>query len=322
MSRSSRDRAGDKPRNASQQVVAGTRRQPGKGLSERARWITGAVLVAGVVAWWAISTLGGQEGRSAPRPIATFTASDVHSLLIDPTDPDRVLFGSHAGVQESLDGGFTWQAGSLSNADAMSMAVSPAEAAIRYVAGHDVFLVSRDGGESWQPVAHDLPGTDLHAFAQDPTDSRRLYTLVAGAGVFTSADEGRSWTPLPTQPPGMSGQGALATDGATLYAVTPSGLFRSTDGGTTWAVTVTQPADLVVSLAVPATTAETIYAGTTSGVAKSTDGGATWIELGPSDAAVPALATAPADPNRLMIVDETGAVYRSDDGGTTWLAPR
>jgi len=82
----------------------------------------------------------------------------------------------------------------------MAIAVSPADRATLYVAGHDVFLISRDDGQTWQPVEHDLPGTDLHAFAQDPTDPQRLYALAAGAGIFASIDGGRRWSELPSQP--------------------------------------------------------------------------------------------------------------------------
>ena len=290
------------------------------------RWlpafIVAAVLLLGLAAWRVLPAFGGNQSATAARPIATLNAPDVHSLLIDPTNPDRILFGAHSGLQESLDGGFTWRSGTLVNADAMSMAVCPEEPATLYVAGHDVFLVSRDGGETWQPVRHDLPGTDLHAFAQDPLDPQRLYALVVGAGILTSADGGSRWMPLPTQPPGVGGHGALATDGAILYAVTQEGLFQSTDRGTTWETTATQPTPMVLTLAVPASAPEPLYAGTISGVVKSTEAGAKWADLGPTDTAILGLAIAPSDPNRIVIVDETGAVYRSDDGGATWLAPR
>lgn len=326
MSRANQHRARGSDGNAHRRVAAGTPRRPGTGRTRRARWLPVAVLVAvvvaGLVGWRVIAAIGGENGGAAARPIATIAAPDIHSLLIDPANPDRILFGSHAGVQESQGGGFTWRPGTLSNADAMSMAASPEEAATRYVAGHDVFLVSRDGGETWEPVPHDLPGTDLHAFAQDPTDPQRLYALVVGAGVFTSADGGSQWTALPTQPPGVAGHGALATDGTALYAVTSAGLVRSADGGNTWEPTQAQPSGMVISLALPSAASGTLYAGTESGVAKSTDGGASWVTLGPTDAAVLAVAVAPTAPDQLVVVDETGAVFRSDDGGGAWLAPR
>lgn len=292
----------------------------------KSSWVTGivvaAVVIAGFVAWRVFTAVGGDQVGAGSGPIATLDAPDFHSLLIAPTNPDHVLFGSHAGIQESSDGGLTWQTGLLENADAMSMSVSPADPATLYVAGHDVFLVSQDGGERWEPVEHDLPGTDLHAFAQDPLAPRRLYTLVVGAGVFSSTDGGSSWAPLPAQPPGVAGHGALATDGSVLYAATPAGLVRSADNGRTWEHLAVPPSGIVISLAAPSAAPGTLFAGTESGVAKSTDGGASWIGLGPVDVPVLALAIAPSDQNRVMIVAESGAVYRSDDGGVSWGAPK
>lgn len=57
------------------------------------------------------------------------------------------------------------QEGTLRNADTMNLATSPNDAATIYVAGHDVFHSSQDGGQSWAPVQHNLPGTDIHGFA-------------------------------------------------------------------------------------------------------------------------------------------------------------
>ena len=293
--------------------------------TEWLRWIPvaigAAVLLAGLAAWRVLPALSGEQSATTARPIAALNAPDVHSLLIDPENPDRVLFGSHAGTQESLDGGVTWRSGTLTNADAMSMSTSPDDPTTLYVAGHDVFLVSRDGGQTWQPVEHDLPGTDLHAFAQDPNDPRRLYALVVGAGIMTSADGGATWDPVAQQPPGLGGHGALATNGPSLYAVTQSGLVVSHDQGNTWEPPETQPAGPVISLAIPAAASETLYAGTASGLAKSTDGGTNWTTLGPDGVPVLALAVAPSDSNRVLFVSENGAVYRSDDGGATWSAP-
>lgn len=309
---------------ASRQRLTGTARWLADKPAEWPRWILGAVLaviiIAVLVARQVLAPLSG-DGTS-PRSMATLEAPDFHSLLVDPSNPDHILFGAHSGIQESRNGGFNWEAGTLRNADAMSMAASPVDPETLFVAGHDVFQVSRDGGQTWQPVAHDLPGTDLHAFAQDPTDPRRLYTLVVGAGVFSSTDGGTKWAPLPTQPPGLSGHGALVTDGVTLYAATAAGIVRSPDGGTTWERAEGQPSGMVLSLTIPSATLRTLYAGTESGVAKSTDGGATWVSLGPNEVPVLALAVAPSDPNRVFIVSDTGAVYRSDDGGASWLAPQ
>lgn len=324
-----RTRSGTRPPAVARRGASSARRPEARSTQGNSgtfpRWaglVVALVVALALGGWWAASTLGGRTGRDAARPIARVEAPDVHSLLVDPTDPDRVLFGSHAGIQESRDGGFTWEQGGLANADAMSVAASPENPSTLYVAGHDVFLVSRDGGETWQPVAHDLPGTDLHAFAQDPTDPRRLYALVVGAGVFASEDGGTTWAPLPSQPPGVGGHGALATDGENLYAVTQAGIVASRDRGASWEALPAQPGAGVIALAAPAASPRTLYAGTTAGLAKSADGGASWIPVGPADVPVLALGVGPADPGRLLVVDDTGAVYRSDDAGASWAAPR
>lgn len=283
-----------------------------------------AVVAVGLLAWWLLSFRnGGDDGTGAggARPIATLESADVHSLLIDPNDADHVLFGSHAGVQESRDGGFTWQLGSLRNADAMGMGGGGEAPATFYAVGHNVFQISRDGGQTWQSAQHNLPGVDLHAFAQDSNDPLRLYTLVAGMGLFTSGDGGTTWTPLPAAPPGGM-PGALAAGPSVLYATTASGVAVTRDGGATWESLTAPPGGGVMALAVAAADPQTIYAATSSGLAKSTDAGASWLSIGPARIPALALAVAPSDPNRVLFVAEGGGVYRSDDGGASWVTLR
>lgn len=283
-----------------------------------------AVVAVGLIAWWLFSFLNGgddETGAGGARPIATLKSPDIHSLLVDPNDAGHILFGSHSGIQESKDGGFTWEPGSLRNTDAMGMAVSPQAPATLYAAGHNVFQVSRDGGQTWQSAQHNLPGLDLHAFAQDPNDPLRLYTVVAGMGLFTSGDGGTAWTPLPASPPGGM-PGALAAGSAALYATTASGVVVTRDGGATWESLTAPPGGGVIALAVAAADPRTIYAATSSGLAKSTDAGKSWLSIGPARIPALALAVAPSDPNRVLFVAEGGGVYRSDDGGASWLAPR
>ncbi len=165
------------------------------------------VAMLALATWWVSATVNGDDGVA---PIATLDTPDFHSLLVDPTDPDHVLFGSHSGIQESHDGGFTWRDGTLRGADAMQLTASAGAQGTVYATGHDVFQVSRDGGEIWQPQVHNLPGTDIHGFAQDPGDPRRLYASVAGEGLFASGDGGQTWAPLPDQPAGSSALAAGA----------------------------------------------------------------------------------------------------------------
>lgn len=300
--------------------------RPRRGRARPGGWAVPAligvgVLIVALLAVWRVWPALGGRSDTAP-PIATLGAPDVHALLVDPADPNRLLFGAHSGLWESGDGGFTWRAGALAGTDAMAMATSPSDPATFFVAGHDVFQVSHDGGTTWQPVVHDLPSTDLHGFAQDAADSRRLSAFVAGVGLFGSADGGAAWAPLPSQPPGLGMHAAMAAGDGVLYVATEAGIAASRDRGATWETLAPPPGGMVLSLAVSPATPGTIYAGTATGLAKSTDGGARWLELGPDDVPILAVAVAPSDPDRLVAVSDARAVYRSDDGGTSWRPPR
>lgn len=296
--------------------------------SRAAHWATpltiAALILVGLIAWWVMSSFTGNEradSASSVRPIATLDSADFHSLLVDPQDPEHVLFGSHAGIQESHDGGFTWQDGTLRNADAMQLVASPKAPETLYATGHDVFQASHDGGQSWQTVTHNLPGTDIHGFAQDPAEAGRLFAFVAGGGIFTSADAGTTWAPLPTQPPAGGMHVALAAGAGSLYAATDMGLVVSRDGGQSWQVLPSQPSGQVISLVISASDPQTLYVGTPNGLEKSIDGGTAWTALGPQGVPVIALAVTPTDPNPVLFVSDTGAVYRSNDDGTTWDSP-
>lgn len=278
------------------------------------------VIVGVLVSWWMLTN--SRSDAEAAQPIAVLDAPDYHSLLIDPQDVDHVLFGSHSGIQESRDGGFTWQTGSLLNADAMIMAASPNAPETIYVAGHDVLQASHDGGASWQPVAHNLPGTDIHGFAQSPADPQRLYAFVVGFGGLTSPDGGATWEPFGSQPPGSSYL-VLASNGTDLYAATDAGISKSSDHGASWEVLEEQPGQVTIfSLAVSADDPQAIYAGTPIGLIRSRDGGESWITVGPRGVPVLAIAVTPGDSARILILSDEGSVYRSDDGGTTWQSPR
>lgn len=292
-----------------------------------ARWsswripLTVVLLVAlGLIAWWGIFSVTDTDADNdnSVQPIATLNSPDFHSLLVDPQNPDHMMFGSHAGIQDSYDGGYTWQAGNLRNVDVMQLASSPNAPGLVYATGHDVYQVSRDGGQSWQPQGHNLPGSDIHGFTQDLAHAQHLFAFIVGGGVSTSADGGISWVSTPTQPPGSGAHVVLASGNGGIYATTEVGIAASKDDGQSWTMLHTQPSGQVISLAITASDSQKIYVGTDNGLTKSTDGGASWTNLGPNGVPVLALAVSSTDPDRLFVVSDEGALYRSDDGGVTW----
>lgn len=282
------------------------------------RWFTWGVLLPmvlvliGLLGWLALTYIKNDETDT---PIATLDTPDFHSLLVDPEDPEHILFGSHTGIQESHDGGVTWVEGTLRNADAMHLTASLDDPKTMYATGHDVFQVSVDDGQTWRRQAHNLPGVDIHGFTQDRDNPQRLYAFVMDKGTFTSEDGGTTWDPLPDQP---AGSGLLVAGWGVLYSASGPSLMASRDGGLTWQTRSTLSSGQVISLAVSPSDPFVLYAGTPNGVAKSADGGVAWTDLGPQGVPILAVAVSPSDPNRVFILSTNGEIYRTDDGGDSW----
>lgn len=283
-------------------------------------WLAGGVALGLLVAFlmWNVNSSKPQDAV----PVSVVNAPDYHALLIDAEDAEDVLFGSHSGVQHSSDGGRTWSQGSLLNVDAMILDSSHVDPDRIYAAGHDVFQVSRDRGETWQQVAHNLPGTDIHGFAQNPEDPGRLYAFVVGFGGWTSGDDGATWKAFGSQPQGSGALLVLASNGMALYAATDAGISRSYDHGASWDLLKNQPGKMTFfGLAVSAENPDTIYAATPVGVARSTNQGESWTMLASPNVMALAVAVSPTDERLLMVLDDEGRIYRSADGGTSWESP-
>jgi photosystem II stability/assembly factor-like uncharacterized protein len=190
-----------------------------------------------------------------------------------------------------------------------------------YAAGHNVFFKSANGGATWQSVAANLPGQDIHGFAVDPENAEVVYAHVVGfVGVFRSEDGGSTWTALPAAMPASTFNLAVGETGQTLYAAAgEAGLWRTTDGGETWAQLPNAPGDGVIALAYnPAN--KRLFITTLGNEARlhaSDDGGSIWTALGPKGSLM-AVASSLHNPNHLIAVDDKGRVYASQDGGLTW----
>lgn len=239
----------------------------------------------------------------------------MHSLLFDPEDSDRLLFGHHDGLLEAEDGGRTWREGSLTGADAMN--VRRLDGARLQIAGHEVYLESVDSGATWTPVPNDLPGLDLHAFTVDPADPDRAWAFAVGFGLFTTSDAGRHWQLL--DPSNWGSLASYRRDGTTvLVAIGPSGLVRSRDGGVSWEPMAYPGAPLATLAA--AEDGSALYAATSAGLRRSTDEGSTWSDTGFAGQAL-AVAVSPSDPNQIAVVDPDTLFYRSSDAAASWPGP-
>ena len=276
--------------------------------------VAAVIAIAGIVALTVFSSGGGRGDQpSAGLP----DTPDYHSLLVDPSDPQKLVLGTHTGLYVSSDGGRHWRFDTLSGDDAMNLARPGGDTV--WLAGHDVFKKSIDGGATWSDVRPaGLPSLDIHGFAVDPRNPSVLYAAVAGQGLFRSSDGGRVFSLASAQVGGGVMALAVLQDGSILAGDMQQGLLESRDGGASWQQRLrAQLMGLAVNPSVP----ERLLA-TGRGIALSTDGGRTWRSvLDLADGAGP-VAWSQSNPKLAYAVGLNQTLYRSDDGGKSWHVVR
>jgi photosystem II stability/assembly factor-like uncharacterized protein len=239
----------------------------------------------------------------------------VHSLWVDPQDPDRLLVGVHGGLYRSSDGGRSWTLAALDGDDAMNV-VGAADAGPLWVAGHDVLERSEDRGRRFDPVRPaGLPGLDLHGYAVRDGRPQEIYAAVAGEGLFRSTDGGQSFA-VASRAFGPSVFGMAIRGDGRIFAADPSqGLLVSEDGGRSFDLPIR--GEGFVSVAIEQGRPGLVLVGGGPGVYLSRDGGRSYAKS-PVDHAVAAVATAPSDRRRVYAVGTDGLVFVSRDRAQTW----
>jgi len=224
-----------------------------------------------------------------------------------------------------------------------------------------------DAGRTWNPLFDHEKAASIGALAVAPSDPKVIYVgtgqvttrwdIASGAGVYRSADGGRTWEPRGLADsrhigrlwvdPRNADVVLVAAQGHVFGPNAERGVFRSTDGGRSWEKVLfvddnTGAVDLAADPAAP----DTIFAATWqvryypwlsyfvpnvgpgSGVYKSADGGKTWTRLtghGLPDGPLGRIGLAVAPGSRgarvYATIDANGAgsgLYRSDDTGANW----
>jgi photosystem II stability/assembly factor-like uncharacterized protein len=167
---------------------------------------------------------------------------------------------------------------------------------------------------------HGPEGGTISTLEVDPERPNVLYAGTHGAGVFRSADAGRTWQRssdgLPPDTLVLALELAPSRP-STLYleAHAGSALYRSTDGARSWQAL--PPINAGISdVDVDPTRADSVYVATHEGLLRSTNGGSSWTKVG-SLQSPSRLAIAPSAP-QVLYAEDGGRVLRSADGGATW----
>ncbi len=300
-------------------------RGKGRAVSARAQRLgLGGLAISLVVVVGLVTLRSGANQNGAGVSARPSLGSDLHSLAVDPANPQRLLVGGHENAAISADGGKTWrQAGGLQNADPMGWVINPRDPLTMYIGGHPGFRRSADGGKTWSTDGGDLPGTDVHGLGLDPRHPTILYAYLMGQGIYRSTDAGQHWTSINTEKHVM---GPILVDprrAQTLYIDDAmQGFERSDDGGQTWHVVGLIPGG-AAWITQDQQAPNTFYAANGQ-VLKSSNGGKTWLPVTNGlSGTVSAVAAAPSTSGYLYAAGlENGAarVFHSDDGGAHWRA--
>jgi photosystem II stability/assembly factor-like uncharacterized protein len=175
---------------------------------------------------------GGLTWTRVPVPVeATTSFLDVRAL-----DARHVIaVGAFETYLESHDGGHEWQLRApLGEKDIFDRVhlnqLTEGASGVLYLAGEFGLLArSRDRGATWQELEAPYEGSfyGLHETSED----RRLLAHGLRGRVFTSDDEGRSWTRVPLEPEVLLMQAAEGPDGTLALGGLGGNLFFSADRG-------------------------------------------------------------------------------------------
>ncbi len=214
------------------------------------------------------------------------TGGDVRAIVIDPSDAQRLYFGTLDGqIYVSTNGGGSWRLLYNFNRPKLfvdHIIVDPRDPNTLYVGGHKHkdpggFFKSTDGGQTWRE-SEQLKAEAIHSLEQSPSNP------------------------------------------SILTVGTNNRVYRSTDSGDTWALTSPFGSTAIESLAIDPRDSNTIFAGTWYLPYKSTDGGQTWRSIKSGmidDSDVFAINIDPRNPNHI-IASACSGIYDSKNSGESW----
>ena len=246
------------------------------------------------------------------------------TLVRNPVEPEELVVGTSLGaVYRSHNGGYSWSAAPVETGRHLHSAAFSPDGQTLYLAAHDTFHVSHDGGDTFSEV--DAP-FDLPMALMVDADGRVL--MGDNQGVERSTDEGASWEPSDE---GMEDVGVSVVvphptcpDRVTLGSRCSGGLFTSADWGSSWAHTDGN-FHYVMGVHHDPQDPERVWAVSDDALYESTDGGGSW-ELRFVSYHYHGMAIDPEDGDSLLIgsvgsgeyADEAGRIYHSSDGGRSW----
>jgi photosystem II stability/assembly factor-like uncharacterized protein len=208
--------------------------------------------------WTELSGLRGHGSGSRWQPGAGGMC--LHTILLDPTNPDRIFIAiSAAGAFRTDDGGATWKPinrGLTSkyipdpNAEVghcvHKIAMHPSRPGVLFMQKHWDVMRSDDAGDSWREVSGNLPtdfgfAIDVHAHEPETiyvvpikSDSEH-FPLDGKLRVYRSRSGGNEWEPLARGLPQANCYVNVLRDAMAVDSLDSCGVYFGTTGGQVYA---------------------------------------------------------------------------------------
>ncbi|WP_433307046.1 WD40/YVTN/BNR-like repeat-containing protein [Actinoplanes sp. CA-030573] len=192
----------------------------------------------------------------------------LHTIILDPADPDRIFVAiSAAGAFRTDDGGKSWQpinrglrSGGIPDEDAEvghcvhRLAMHPSRPDVLYMQKHWDVMRTDDAGGNWREISGNLPtdfGFPIAVHAHEPetvyvvpiTSDSEHYVPEARLRVYRSRSGGDEWEPLTRGLPQENCyvnilRDAMAVDTldecGVYFGTTGGQIYGSPDGGDSW----------------------------------------------------------------------------------------
>ena len=270
------------------------------------------------------------DGGASWHPVHTgmLDDSDVFSIQVDWSNPERVFATACSGIYRSLNAGSLWA--KMAGAKGASyrtyvVAQDLKNPAVVFAGTTGGLSRSDDSGVTWRKLNDDAS----RAVAFDPAQPGRIWVATDQHGVLRSDNYGDTFLEVNQ---GLCNRhfSALSSDGASLFTTSiyesqSGGLFRldSQIGPSHWTRTGTAAAlngEQILKIASVPEHPGFFYAAGYNAFLRSEDDGKTWSRLPapPGSRRLTAVIPLPAHPDSVLVGSEAG-LFRSDDKGKTFL---